>query len=77
MSTDDYKFLLKGVYDDMSTDDYKFLLKEVYDNMSADDYKFLLKEIYYNMSVDDFFSKRMQEFTALHESVNFKNQSQR
>ena len=78
MYTNDYKFLLTGVYDSMSTDDdYKFLLKEVYDNMSADDYKFLLKEVYDNMSTDDFFSRLMKEFTALHDSVNFKNQSQR
>ena len=61
----------------MYTDDYKFLLTEVYDSMSTDDYKFLLKEVYDNMSTDDFFSKLMKEFTALHDSVNFKNQSQR
>ena len=77
MYTDDYKFLLKDVCDNMSGDDYKFLLREVHDNMSTDGYKFLLKEVCDNMSTDDFFSKGMQEFTALHNSVNFKNQSQR
>ena len=52
MYSDDYKFLLKEVYDYMSADDYKFLLKEIYDNMSANDYTFLLKEVYDNMSTD-------------------------